>query len=321
MFKNILVPLDGSTLAECVLPHALSLSTALDTHAILLHVLERPRDTGSLQPIDPLRWVLKKHEAEGYLKRLSIRFQESGLDVEYALQEGPPAEVIINHSHLADVDLLVLSTHGSSGLSGWNVSSVVQKIILRANKSVLLVRAYQPPDENVEKIHYHSIFVGLDASARAEMVLPLAVRLAQYYKASLTLGMVIRKPDIVSRLPLSDEDAVIVERITERNQKAATHYLKQVKAQLSPTGIDVKTRLETSTNTISTLHNMVEEEKADLVMLAAHGRSADGRWPYGSVTTSFIAYGNTSLFIMQDLSENDIQQTIAEQAMLKTQGH
>ena len=321
MFRNILVPLDGSTLAECVLPHAISLSTALEAHTILLHVLERPRDTGALQPIDPLRWVLKKHEAEGYLKRLAVRFMEDGLKVEYALQEGPPAECIINHANLTDVDLIALSTHGSSGLSGWNVSSVVQKIILRANKSILLVRAYQPPDEVVEQIHYRRIFVGLDSSARAELVLPVAVRLAQYYKASLTLGTVVQKPDIVSRLPLSQEDALMVERITKRNQKASSHYLEQVRAQLSPTGIEVETRLETSTNTLSCLHNMVQEEKADLVMLVAHGRSADGRWPYGSVTTSFIAYGSTSLFIMQDLSDNDIQQTMAEQAMLKAQGH
>lgn len=287
----------------------------------MLHVLERPRDTGSLQAIDPLRWVLKKHEAEGYLKRLAIRFQEEGLDVEYALQEGPPAEVIITHSNLAGVDLIILSTHGSSGLSGWNVSSVVQKIILRANKSILLIRAYQPSDEIVEKIHYKHIFVGLDASARAELVLPVAVRLAQYYKASLTLGTVVQKPDLVSRLPLSDEDALMIKTVAERNQKAAAHYLEQVQAQLSPTGIEIKTRIETSTNILSALHNMVEDEKADLVMLVAHGRSADGRWPYGSVTTSFIAYGSTSLFIMQDLSENDIQQTMAEQAMLKAQGH
>ena len=321
MFRNILVPLDGSTLAECVLPHAISLSTALEARTILLHVLERPRDTGSLQPIDPLRWVLKKHEAEGYLKRLTIRFQEAGLDVEYALQEGPPAEVIITHSHLAEVDLIALSTHGSSGLSGWNVSSVVQKIILRANKSMVLVRAYQPPDENIEKIHYNRIFVGLDASARAELVLPVAVRLAQYYNASLTLGTIVQKPDLVSRLPLSDEDVRMVESVAERNQKAAAQYLEQVRAQLALTGIEVNTRLEISTNTLSSLHNLVEEEKADLVMLVAHGRSADGRWPYGSVTTSFIAYGSTSLFIMQDLSENDIQQTMAEQAMLKAQGH
>lgn len=321
MFKNILVPLDGSTLAECVLPHALSLSTALDSHAILLHVLERPRDTGSLQPVDPLKWVLRKHEAEGYLKRLSIRFQETGLDVEYALQEGPPAEVIINHSNLANVDMIILSTHGSSGLSGWNVSSVVQKIILRANKSVMLVRAYQPTDEELEKIHYRRIFVGLDASARAELVLPVAMRLAQYYKASLILGIVVQKPDIVSRLPLADEDARMVDQVTERNQKAASHYLEQLRAQYAHTDIDVDTRLEVSSNILPTLHSMVEEEEADLVMLVAHGRSADGRWPYGSVTTSFIAYGSTSLFIMQDLDDRDIQQTMAEQAMLKTQGH
>lgn len=321
MFKNILIPLDGSTLAECVLPHALSLSTVLDAHAILLHVLERPRDTGSLPPIDPLRWVLKKHEAEGYLKRLSIRFQEAGVDVEYALREGPPAEVIINQANLANADLIILSTHGSSGLSGWNVSSVVQKIILRANKSLILVRAYQLPDEKMEKIQYRHIFVGLDASARAELVLPVAIRLAQQYKADLTLGTVVQKPAMVSRLPISEEDELMVERIAQRNQKAAAHYLEQVRAQLATTGIEVKTRLEISTNTLSTLHNMVEEEKADLVMLVAHGRSADGRWPYGSVTTSFIAYGSTSLFIMQDLDDSDIQQTTAEQAMLKAQGH
>lgn len=321
MFKNILVPLDGSTLAECVLPHTLSLTTALDAHAILLHVLERPRDTGSLQPIDPLRWVLKKHEAEGYLKRLSIRFQETGLDVEYALKEGPPAEVIINHANLAGADLIVLSTHGSSGLSGWNVSSVVQKIILRANKSVMLIRAYQMPDEEVDMIHYRRIFVGLDGSARAELVLPVAIRLAQHYNASLTMGTVVKKPDILSRLPLSDEDLLMTERVAERNKKAASHYLEQIKAQLVSTGVEVKTRLEVSTNTLSTLHNMVDEEKADLVMLVAHGRSADGRWAYGSATTSFIAYGNTSLFIMQDLADNEIQQTMAEQVLLKEQGH
>jgi nucleotide-binding universal stress UspA family protein len=321
MFRNILVPLDGSTLAECVLPHAISLSSVLEARAILLNVLERPRDTGSLQPVDPLRWVLKKHEAQGYLKRLAIRFQDAGLNVEYVLQEGTPAEVIINQANLADVDLIILSTHGSSGLSGWNVSSVVQKIILRANKSILLVRAYQPSDEDVEKVHYRRIFVGLDSSPRAELVLPIAIRLAQHHSASLILGTVIQKPDIVSRLPLSEEDALMIERVTERNQKAASHYLNQVQAQLSPAGIEVKTRLEISTNTLSSLHNMVEEEKADLVMMVAHGRSAEGRWPYGSVTTSFIAYGSTSLLIMQDLSRNDIQQTMAEQAMLKTQGH
>lgn len=321
MFKTILVPLDGSTLAECVLPHAFSLSAALNTRTLFLHVLERPHDTGPLEPINPLRWVLKKKEAEGYLKRLATRFAGAGLDAKFSLQEGSAAEVIVNQSNLAGVDLIILSTHGSSGLSDWNISSVVQKIVLRANKSILLVRAYRPPEEDMERVHYRRIFVGLDASARAELVLPVAVSLAQHYKASLILGTVVKKPNLVSRLPLSEEDEMLIEHFVERNQEAAAHYLEQVKAQLAPTGIEVETRLETSANTLAQLHSMVEEEKADLVMLVAHGRSGDGHWPYGSVTASFIAYGNTSLFIMQDLRAKDIQQTVAEQAMLQTQGH
>jgi nucleotide-binding universal stress UspA family protein len=293
----------------------------MNANAILFHVLERPRDTGSLQPVDPLRWVLKKQEAEEYLKRLALRFKEAGLEVECTLQEGFPAEAIINHSQLAAVDLIVLSTHGSSGLSSWNVSSVVQKIILRANKSILLVRAYQWFGEDIHQIPYHRIFVGLDASARAELILPVAFRLAQHYKASLVLGMVVQKLDILSRMPLSDEDKAIVERVTKRNLDTAAHYLAQIQEQFSPAGIEVKTRLEASTNVLSSLHNMVEDEKVDLVMLVAHGHSADRRWLYGSVTTSFIDHGNTSLFIMQDLGANDIQQTTSEQAMLQDQGH
>ncbi|MEW5827538.1 MAG: universal stress protein [Chloroflexota bacterium] len=321
MFRNILVPLDGSTLAECVLPHAISLSASLDANAFLLHVLERPRDTGSLQPVDPLKWVLKKHEADVYLKRLADRFMDAGLNVEYAIQEGPPAECIINHANQAGIDLIALSTHGSSGLSGWNVSSVVQKIIVRANRSVLLVRAYHSPGEKVEKAHYKRIFVGLDCSARAELILPVAIRLAQYYKAVLALGTVVHKPEIVSRLPLSDEDAAMVKGVTERNYAAAARYLEQIQAQLAASGIELKTTLEVSSNVINSLHAMVENEKADLVLLVAHGQSGTGHWPYGSVTTSFIAYGTTSLFILQDLSDGDIRQTWAEQANLRIQGH
>jgi nucleotide-binding universal stress UspA family protein len=321
MFKHILVPLDGSPLAECVLPHALSLSSALDADAILLHVLERPRDTGALQPVDPLRWILKKHTAEDYLKGVASRLKEFGLEVECALQEGFPAEAIIQHANLVEADLILLSTHGSSGLSGWNVSSVVQKIILRANKSIVLVRAYHLPGEALDRIPYQRIFVGLDVSPRAELVLPVAVRLAQHYRACLTLGTAIPKTELISCLPVSNEEQAIVERVTQWNYEAATHYLEQARERLSSSGIEVNTRLETSTNLLACLHTMVEEERADLVMLVAHGHSAAGRWPYGSVTASFIAYGDTTLFIMQDLSADEFQQTTAEKAMLETQGH
>jgi nucleotide-binding universal stress UspA family protein len=66
---------------------------------------------------------------------------------------------------------------------------------------------------------------------------------------------------------------------------------------------------------------MVDEAGADLVMLVAHGHSGERRWPYGSMTSSFISYGNTSLLIMQDLSDDEIQHTLAELAVREGMGH
>jgi nucleotide-binding universal stress UspA family protein len=321
MFAHILVPLDGSALAECVIPHAISMAVALDARVTLLHVLEHPRDTGSLQPVDPLKWHLKKNETGFYLEQIMTRFRKAGLKVEKAIQEGPAAECIVNHANNNQVDLIILSTHGSSGMSMWSVSSVVQKIILGANKSTLLVRAHEPALIGSQEAHYNRLFVGLDCSARAELALPVAIRLANRYKANLIIGTVVQKPEIVNRLPVSEEDAGMIARVAERNHKAVAHYLNQLQAQLSQTGISLTTKLVVSENQISALHNMVEEEKADMVMLVAHGHSGEGRRPYGSVATSFIAYGISSLLIIQDLSESDLKTLKKETATFETQGH
>jgi len=321
MFNHILVPLDGSSLAECVIPHVLSLSSVLDARVTLLHVMERPRDTGPLGPVDPLKWHLKKNEVAAYLERIMFIFNESGVEIKFEIQDGPPAECIINFANSENVDLIVLSTHGSSGLSKWNVSSVVQKIILRANKSTLLVRAYEKPISGFAAHQYRHFFIGLDCSARAELVLPVAIRLASHYNSNITLGTVVRKPEMVSHFPMSDSDANILEKIVQRNESAASHYLEQLYEQISKTGVNLKTRLQISKNPISALHNMVESESTDMVMLVAHGHSGEGRWPYGSVATSFIAYGTTSLLIMQDLSQEEILTTKAEIVNQETQGH
>ena len=69
------------------------------------------------------------------------------------------------------------------------------------------------------------------------------------------------------------------------------------------------------------LHRMAEEKKVDLVILSAHGQHCEDRWPYGSVATSFIDYGNTTLLVLQDFSADEIQNNPAEIATRQTQGH
>ena len=164
MISHILVPLDGSALAECVLPHVLAIASSVNTRVTLLHVLEPPHAKGEEQTIDPLEWHLKKREARIYLDGIARRLQETGRKVENVILEGLPADCVIDFANNNDVQLIILSTHGRSGLSGWNVSSVVQKIILRSFKSTLLVRAYKNPNPKFTAIRYNRLFVGLDCS-------------------------------------------------------------------------------------------------------------------------------------------------------------
>ncbi len=321
MINHILVPLDGSALAECVLPHVSAIAQAFNARITLLHIVDLPHETRGEQAIDPLDWHLKKREAGAYLENISTRLGGDTLEVNDVILEGSAAQCIIDFAQNTDVDLIALSTHGQSGLSAWNISSVVQKIILRSFKSTLLVRAYQSFTIDFAKIHYKRLFVGLDCSTRAEYILPLAVRLAQFYNAQLIVGTVIRKPELVHRFPLSDDDLELVARIADRNYRMACHYFEQLHSQLSFQGIDLQTRLVVSDNMTASLHDLVEQENADLVMLVAHGHSGERRWPYGSIATSFIVYGSTALMIMQDLSGGEIKQTEAEMAAHETRGH
>jgi len=321
MIKHILAPLDGSTLAECVLPHTQAIASAFSGRVTLLQVLEFPHTKGIEHAIDPLDWNLKKREAEGYLGNIAVRLGENNIKVEEVILEGLPAECIIDFAMNNDVDLIVLSTHGRSGLSRWNVSSVVQKIVLHSYKSTLLVRAYQSTNAEFADIRYNRLFVGLDCSARAEYILPVAIGLAQFHNAQLILGTVICKPEMPHRFPLSEDDENLIMRIVDRNYHAASHYFGQLESRLSIQGIDLQTRLVVSNNVLTALHEMVEQENADLVMLVAHGHSGEGRWPYGSIATSFIVHGTTSLMIMQDLSMDEIMKTMAEMAASETKGH
>lgn len=321
MINHILVPLDGSALAECVLPHVSVIAQTFNARITLLHIVDLPHDPWRAGAMDPLDWHLKRREAKAYLGNISRRLRGASLTVYDVILDGPAAQCIIDFAHHTDVDLIALSTHGQGGLSGWNISSVVQKIILRSFKSTLLVRAYQSCLMDLSNIRNNRLFVGLDCSTRAEYILPVAIRLAQFSNAQLVLGTVIRKPELVYHFPPSDDDVELAARIADRNHRVACHYFEQLHSQFSPLGIDLQARLVVSDNMTASLHDLVEQEEPDLVLLVAHGHSGERRWPYGNIASSFIAYGTTELMIMQDLSGNEILQSKTEMAALGTKGH
>ena len=318
MLDHILVPLDGSSLAECVLPHTVALAQAFGARVTLLRVLGRTQAADRTQAIDPLDWHIRKAEAGSYLDEVVARLQKANLRAKKAIVEGQVAERIMEFARNQEASLVILSSHGRSGLSGWNVSSVVQKIVLRACIPTMIVRAYQSITNDLKSLRYRRVLVPLDCSRRAECVLPLATTLASFHKSQLLLTHVVRRPEMVRRALPTQEEIELVNRLTEHNRVEANKYLEQLQSRLPS---DVHLCLPVDDNAAATLHEMVEQENVDLVVLSAHGHSGGTRWPYGSVTLNFIAYGTTPLLIVQDLSQDELESTQAEMATREHKGH
>lgn len=311
MFNRILLPMDRSPLAECVLPHTVAVARAFNSQVTLVHVMDPPHRPNWARAVDPLNWRIRKSETESYLGDLALRLQQAGLRTERQVLEGRAADRVVEFSRKNDVPLIVLSSHGQSGLSGWNVSSVVQKVILRAGTSIMIVRANQPATADVRGLRYSKLLVPLDGSQRAESVLPMASTLARFHQSQIVLAHIVKRPEMPRRTPPTAEDVELADRIVERNRVEALNYLDQVKSQLPG---DNQTLVLVRDNVTAALHELVDQEKIDLLLLAAHGYSGENRWPYGGVVSSCIAYGTTPLLIVQDLPQDKIEPTWAEVA-------
>ena len=295
MFDSILVPLDGSLLAECVLPQVTAIGRAFDAKIVLLHVLDKPLADTPGQLIDLINWQINKTEAKLYLERIGDRLEKTGLRTKAIILEGPVAESITEFAKSQEMKLVILSSHGSSGLRKCGISSVTEKITLSAPTSVLIVRAQQTREQP-----YGRILVPLDGSWRAENVLPMVTLLARFHKSQIQVVHVVKTPEMARHLPPAQEDIDLSDRIVARNRDAALQYLGQVQSDSPLAGIEVQTRLIMSDNVTLAIHEMIDREKIDMLVLNAHGYSGNSQWPYGSMVNNFILYGKVPLLIVQD---------------------
>jgi nucleotide-binding universal stress UspA family protein len=304
MFDPILVPLDGSQLAECVLPHSIAIAGPFDAELTLLRMLEKNQAGNSAQLFDLLNWQINKTRATVYLERTRVRLAEARIRARAEVLEGLVAEGITEYAQNQGMKLIILSSHGHTGLSKWGISSTAQKIILSAPSSVLIIRAYQHDIQTgvLASIPvYQRILVPLDGSQRAENVLPIVTQLAHFHKSQIHLVHVVQTPEMARQMPPLQEDIDLSNRVVTRNQEEAGRYLEQMKARSILEGIPVESHLLTSDNAAVALHQLAEQEHIDMVALSAHGYSGNQQWPYGGMVNNFILYGKVPLLIVQDL--------------------
>ncbi len=143
MYKHILCSLDGSPLAERALPHAMALARAFGARLTLLRVVEMPPipSMPELATVEVELLPQLHEEAQTYIQGKVGELREQGLEVKGVVMEGRAAEAIADYAIEHGVDLIVMATHGRSGLSRWAFGSVADRVLRQAHCPVLLIRA------------------------------------------------------------------------------------------------------------------------------------------------------------------------------------
>jgi nucleotide-binding universal stress UspA family protein len=319
--RHVLVPLDGSSLAECAIPWAVAVVQALAARVTLLRVLETPAvSVATSHHHDAVDWQMRRAEAQSQLARIDRDLKARKLTSAIELLEGRPAEQIINFARAQQVDLIVLSSHGEGGLTGWTLSSTALMVVARTTSSILVVPAHAAEGRRIGDVRVRRLLVPLDCSPRAECVLPLATALARAHDAEMILANIVPEPEMPRRLPPSAEDLAMVSRLTARNRLEAERYLSDLRDRLVDQKVRVGTRIAVASRRARAIRAMADEADVDLVLVSAHGQTGDARERYGSVAGRLLEEGGRPIIVLQDLGAGR-GPTPAEEAARSRPGH
>lgn len=293
MIKTILVPLDGSPLAESVLPYAVEIGRRARASLLLLTAIDEV-GAWSEFPTKPDEGK-ETARAQAYLEAKRRQLEAQGLEVRTEIAYGPPAEEILERAANRDAGLIAMSTHGRSGISRWIMGSVADKVLHGTHRPLLLVRA-TGQEQKARSPEIRRILVPLDGSPLAESVLPFVVDLARIFKASLTLFHAVTP---VAAYPGLETAQVRMGDVLDALQSQAEQFLTQVARRLEGQGIGRVDRLVSVGFTVDQIVGAASQAQADLIALATHGRSGLGRWIMGSVANAVVCRTNLPCLVIR----------------------
>jgi nucleotide-binding universal stress UspA family protein len=319
--RHVLVPLDGSALSECALSWAVAVMDAFDARITLLRVLERPAVASSTSHHhDAVDWELRRTEARSWLAAIDRDLKARRLTSSIELLEGRPAEQIVTFARTHGVDLIALSSHGEGGLSGWALSSTALMVVARTRGSLLIVPAHAAEGRGIGDVRFRRLLVPLDCSPRAECVLPFAVALARAHDAEIIVAHVVPEPEMPRRLQPSAEDLAAAAAFTARNRLEAERYVHDLRERVAAQGLHATTRVVVASRRARAIWSLADETDADLVIVAAHGRTGDPRERCGSVAARLLEQSRRPIIILQELGAG-YEPTPAEEAARSRPGH
>jgi nucleotide-binding universal stress UspA family protein len=279
---NILVPLDGSPLAETVLPFVGRLARRAGAHVSLLYVTPIPEGMPAHGDNPVIDHVMRRDRqlAMSYLCEHRRRLDAAGVDADVAVTAGRPAAEIVRQADEGAIDLIALATHGRSGLQAWTHGSVADEVLHTTRTPLLLVR---PGDLWVAAPHgIERIIVALDGSWESETALAVAERLAKRAGLPLVLIRCVEPLSVgfvadPSGIPYVGMQATIAVMVQE-----ARDYLEDIASRLRARGMTVQTEVSVGAAApgIAAYARCAPDS---VVVLASHARTGWRRALLGSV--------------------------------------
>ena len=311
MFGRILVPLDGSPGAERAIPAAARIARAFNSSIILLVVIRPLISSGKNSVAEEYSKADIDEElakATAYLHKIVQSVELDIITTEVPALVGAVAPTILSATQSLHADLLVLCTHGHTGFKRWRLGSVAEKVIRHAPIPVLVLpeRWSEPATANQQAVH---VLVALDGSSLSEAVLePAASLTAGLASAASQQGtlQLIRVVDIPSGYGKfrSAVDSFYDAQMRAEAKPEYEQYLETVaksfsEGELAKYKLAVSTVVSTDPDVAEAIVQTAEQEKADFIAMATHGRGGLQSWALGSITERVLHATKVPLFIVR----------------------
>ncbi|HZD41482.1 MAG TPA: universal stress protein [Terriglobales bacterium] len=296
MYTRMLIPLDGSKVAEQVLPYARFLAKALGIPVELLgavdpDVLVPFSNPAQGRHLDTLVAEATSRTAT-YLDTTARTIQ--GPQVKCSVEKGKPEDAIIDKAALDKNTLIVMATHGRSGIQRWLLGSVTDKVLHGSTHHLFLVRASDQGKTDGEAA-LKSVIVPLDGSALAEHSLPHVVDLAKKMKLEVVLVRAYALPPAVSAEDYGYYSADLLDHL----ESEARDYLQQKESELKQRGIEHVSSVVNTGYGAEEIITLARNTPDDLVAMCTHGRSGMKRWVLGSVTDRVVRHSGDPVLIIR----------------------
>jgi nucleotide-binding universal stress UspA family protein len=274
-YQNVLVPLDGSELAERAITYAKSLAKIKGSEIILFTV-----SGASDEHLDrPMR---------AYLELNTKELQSQSIKASIAISYGNMADEIIKFADKNKIDLIIISTHGHSGIKRWELGSVALKVLHGTCTPVLLIKSRA---HKIAEVEFKKILIPIDGSPFSEASVPYVKELAKGTGGEIIL-LRVSEPPVLS----ADRSPAIKPSWEEYRdilmaeiKRQAEEYLERIKANIEKNNINVKVRSQVALGKAAeSILKVAQKEHINLIAMTTHGRTGVSRWVYGSVASRIV---------------------------------